>query len=204
MAQILYAIIVVLSYPRTAAGLILFAQTVVQKMTGNAYFPTPTPALSAVTNAIGAYQAAVGSSATTKGLKGHRIATRNALLAVLRQVRDYVRTIAEANPALALEIVESAGMTLKKHVGAVKEMISVIEGAVSGSVECRAKAPGIPANYFWSYSLDQKTWTSVPEAMKSTITITGLTPGQVYYFRYYTMTRKGTGNLSQTVNLMVK
>jgi hypothetical protein len=204
MAQVLYAIIVVLSFPRTAAGLILLAQTIVQKMTGNAFFPTPSPPLASVSGAIAAYQSATASSKTTKGLKGQRLATRNALLALLRQLRDYVRTICEANPALALEIAESAAMTLKNHVAAVKELISVIQGEPSGTVECRAKAPGIPTNYFWFYSVDQKNWTAVPEAMKATITITGLTPGQVYYFRYYTMNRRGTSNLSQTVSLMVK
>ncbi len=95
-------------------------------------------------------------------------------------------------------------MTLKGHRGAGKALIAVIQGAVTGTVVCRAKAPGIPANYFWSYSLDQKSWTSVPQAMKSTITISGLTAGQTYYFRYYTTTRKGQSDLSQVVNLLVK
>ncbi len=204
MSQVLYAIIVVLHVPRTAAGLIAFAQLVVQKMTGNAYFPAPTPALSAVTSAIEAYASAVSASQTTKGLKGLRASTKRTLIGLLNQLCDYVGVIASANPELALQIAESAGMTLKAPTWHYKGLISVVQGALSGTVVCRAKAPGIPTNYFWSYSLDQKTWTDVPLALTATITLTGLTPGQTYYFRYHTMNRKGTSDPSQVVSLMVK
>jgi phosphodiesterase/alkaline phosphatase D-like protein len=34
-------------------------------------------------------------------------------------------------------------------------------------------------------------------------TVTGLTPGQVYYFRFSAQTRKGPVDVSQTVSLMV-
>jgi hypothetical protein len=204
MPQIMYAIIVVLNYPDKVAGLIAFAQMVVQKMIGNAYFPTTTPPLSAVTAAITAYQAAVSASATTKDLKGQRATTRNTLLMLLRQLRDNVRVVCEANPSIALEIAESAGMTLKGRRAPGKALIAVIQGAVTGSVVCRAKAPGIPTNYFWSYSVDQKTWVSAPQAMKATITVSGLTAGQTYCFRYYTTTRKGQSDLSQIVSLLVK
>ena len=125
-------------------------------------------------------------------------------MTLLGQLRDYVRTIAESDPENALSIIESAGMSLKKLVLRVKALISVVEGPTSGTVVCEAKAPGGHANYFWFYSLDQKSWTSVPEAMKSKITISGLTPGQTYYFRHYIMTRKGNSDMSQIVSLMVK
>src|SRR5580700_1501670 len=115
MPQILYAIIVVLNYERTVAGLIAFAQLVVQKMTNNPNFPNETQLLTSTTAAITAYQSAVSSTKTTKGLGGQRTATKQALLALLRQLRDIARTAAEANPDNALAIVEGAGMTLLKR-----------------------------------------------------------------------------------------
>jgi hypothetical protein len=209
MAQVLYAIIVLLVYRRTVAGLIAFAELVIQKMTGNTNFPTATSTLTAATSALTAYQSAVASTKTTKGLNGQRSATKSALLAVLRQLRDIVRVAAEASPENASTIVLSAGMTLKQRTVAVKALINVLQSlllgkVLSGSVVCNAKSPGIPASYFWSYSLDQKVWTSVPMTLKSKVTISGLTPGQTYYFRYYTVTRKGTSDPSQVFSLLVK
>ena len=126
------------------------------------------------------------------------------IISALHQARDLVRTVAEANPESALAITESAGMTLGNRPVRNKPLIEILQAALSGSVVCRAKAPGIPTNYFWSYSGDEKTWTSVPQGMKATITVSGLTPGQTYYFRYYTSNRKGTSNLSQVYSILVK
>jgi hypothetical protein len=39
--------------------------------------------------------------------------------------------------------------------------------------------------------------------MKADTTVAGLTPGQVYSFRFRAQTRKGLGDYSQVVSLMV-
>jgi hypothetical protein len=202
-------IFVVIRYQRTVAGLIAFAQRVVEKMTDNPYFPTATQTLASTTSAIAAYQDAISASATTKGLKGRRTSSKRALLKLLNRLRDIVRVAAEADSANALMIVESAGMTLKKYALPFKALISVAQAkvagrVVSGSVVCNAKAPGIPTSYFWFYSLDQEDWTAVPMAMKSKLTISGLTRGKTYYFRYYTVTRKGTSGPTQVFSFMVE
>ncbi len=57
--------------------------------------------------------------------------------------------------------------------------------------------------YYWEISLDQQSWTSVPETLKARATITGLTPGQRYYFRFRAHTRKGLGDYSDVVTLIV-
>jgi hypothetical protein len=204
MPAIVYAIIIVLGYERTVAGLIAFAQLVVQKMTGNANFPNAAQIVTALGNAITAHQNAVSATKTQKGLKGQRSATKQALVSALYQARDLVRTACEANPESALAIAESAGMTLGKRPTRNKPLIEILQASVSGSVVCRAKAPGVPTNYFWSYSGDEKSWTSVPQTMKATVTVSGLTPGQTYYFRYYTTNRKGTSNPSQVFSILVK
>jgi hypothetical protein len=203
MIQILATIVVVLDLPKTIAALIAYAKAIVLKMTGNANFPTPTPTLAAVTAAITAFEAVGASMATTKGLVGQSAAKRKALVALLKQLRDYVRVVAEADPDNAAAIVESAGMRLKNIAARIKAPFTVTQG-VSGSVIANVKSAGRPATYYWSYSLDQKTWISAPESIKSKVTISGLTPGQTYYFRYHTLTRKGVSDVSQVVNFLVK
>src|SRR6202041_1433295 len=64
MATIVYAILIVLDYRKTVAGLIAFAQLVVQKMTGNPNFPNAGPLLTSISNAILAYQSAIVSTKT--------------------------------------------------------------------------------------------------------------------------------------------
>ena len=67
MTQLLYTIVVVLDLPKTIAALIAYAKAIVLKMTNNAYFPTPSPNLAAVTAAITAFESVESSMATTKG-----------------------------------------------------------------------------------------------------------------------------------------
>jgi hypothetical protein len=183
MAQLLYTIVVVLDLPKTIAALIAYARAIVLKMTNNAYFATPSPALATVTAAITALEAVEASMATTKGLVGQRTAKKKALIALLKQLRDFVRITAENDPDNAAAIVASAGMRLKNIHLRVKALFTVTQG-LSGSVICDVKSAGRPATYYWSFSLDQKTWTSAPDSLKSKVTISGLTVGQIYYFRY--------------------
>jgi hypothetical protein len=53
-------------------------------------------------------------------------------------------------------------------------------------------------------STDGKTFTKAVDTQKVTAVVTGLTPGQTYYFRFHAFVR-GTGytNNSQVVTLLV-
>ena len=76
-------------------------------------------------------------------------------------------------------------------------------GPTSGSVWLKLLRLAPIATYFWEFSLDQKIWTSAPETMRARLLLTGLTPGQVYYFRFRAHTRKGPVDYSQVVSLLV-
>jgi hypothetical protein len=204
MAQLIYTLMIVLNFTRTVSGLIAYTQAVLAKMTGNTSFPTPTPSLATVSAALTAYQSAVSSTVTTKGLAGLRAAKRAALIGLLKQLGVYVITIAEADIANSVAIVESAGMALKKHVLRVIAPFTVVQGALSGTALCTVKSVGRKGVYYWAFSVDQKNWTEAPDSVKCKVTISGLTPGQTYYFRSHTMTAKGTSDFSQIVTLLVK
>ena len=47
-----------------------------------------------------------------------------------------------------------------------------------------AGALGDKVMYAFECSLDQKNWTLAPSVQVAHKTVTGLTPGQVYYFRF--------------------
>jgi hypothetical protein len=204
MNQVIATIIVVLGLPTRNADFISYVAAILAKMTGNTYFATPQPSLATVNAALTAFENAETAMGTSKGVKGDRAAKKKALVALLKHLRDYVQSICESNVPSAAAIAESAGMRLKNLTLAPKAIISVVDGLLSGSVVCDGKAVAVDASYYWCYSLDQKSWISVPEQMQAKVTISGLTPGQLYYFRFRALTRKGMGDYCQAINHMVK
>jgi hypothetical protein len=204
MAQIVFMVLVILGIPRRNQDLIAFVRIVLAKMTGNPNFPSPTPPLLSVGNALTAFETAETTMSTSKQAAGDRAGKKAALIALLKHLRDYVQNICEANIDIAAAIADSAGMRLKKTMRRYKAAFAVVQGSVSGAVVCNIKVPGIPTTYYLSYSQDEKSWVSAPDSMLCKITVSGLTPGQTYYFRYRTLTRKGMSDFSQIVSFLVK
>lgn len=197
---------VVLNLPTPNKDLITFARSVYSHMLDNDWFPNPNPALWILAEDIEAFETAETKAAGRgKGTVAVRNAARRVVKADLHHLRDYVQGVLEALPADVdpAEVVESAFMSLKRRARRHKATLEATYGRSGGIVELLAKAVSGNATYYWEYSLDQLTWTSAPETMQASTEIAGLTPGQVYYFRFRTLTRKGKGDYSQTVSLMV-
>jgi hypothetical protein len=187
--------------------LITFAQSVATAMTGNATFPSPTPTLATFQADIEALVTAeTAVVARTKGAAD----TRNAKLAVvkgdLESLRIYVQGVVDtSNPANGESIIGSAGMSIRKVTLHDKPALAVKQGLVSGTVTLAAKAAAKKAAYNWQYSIDQKTWTSLPQTLKAKTGVSGLTSGTIYYFRGQALTPKGgEGDWGQIVFLLVK
>jgi hypothetical protein len=53
------------------------------------------------------------------------------------------------------------------------------------------------------YSLDQKTWTTLPITVKAKTGVSGLTVATTYYFRVQVVTSAGVDNWSQVVSALV-
>jgi hypothetical protein len=199
--------IAVLKLSHKVKSLITFAQSVATTMAGNTTFPSPNPTLatfqSDVAALVTAETAVVGR---TKGTAD----TRNAKLAVVRadleSLKNYVQNVVDAsNPANAESIIGSAGMAIRKVTAHDKPALAVKQGSVSGTVTLSAKAAATKAAYNWQYSTDQKTWTSLPQTLKSKTGVSGLTAGTTYYFRSQALTPKGgDGDWGQIVSLLVK
>jgi hypothetical protein len=88
----------VLDLPKRINVLITFADGVVKAMTGNAYFPSPSPALTAVAAAVTDLQnAETAALARAKGAAATRNAKRAVLVSLLQQLRMYVQSIVDPN-----------------------------------------------------------------------------------------------------------
>ncbi len=193
-----------LKMPKRKALISAYATSVVNAMTGNASFPSPVPPLATVSADLAAYETAEAAAVTR--VKG-AVVTRNEKYAVLRadlgHLMGYVQQVADANPANAQSIIESAGFRIRKTASRTKSAIKVVAGTVPGSVKLIAKAASHRASYEWQFSTDQKTWTDAPTTLQANTVLIGLTSGTVYYFRFRAITKTGEGAFSQVVQILV-
>ena len=205
-SKIVRLALVSLLLPTKVADLITYATRIVSMMTGNPLFPTPTPPLPTVTVAIDDLQIAeTAALARTKGAATTRNEKRAALVIMLRQLRGYVQSIADATPESGPSIIQSAGLAVRKTPTKAAQAFAAKQGAVSGSARVTAVVAARRASYEWEYSLDGgKTWVATAGTLKASTTVTGLPVGTAAQFRYRAITKAGQGDWSQAVVLVVK
>ena len=195
-----------LKLPTRVPALITYADGIVKAMTYNPSFPSPTPSVAAVTDAINQLQVAeTAALARTKGAVATRNEKRAALVSLLQHLRAHVQSTADANAENAASIIQSAGIAVKKTPVRAPRVFAAKPGLVSGSVTLVTHAAARRASYDWEYSTDAgKTWVTAPSTLQAKTTVSGLTPGATVVFRYRAVTKKGEGDWSQPSALMVK
>ncbi|MEO7327679.1 MAG: hypothetical protein ABI193_03805, partial [Minicystis sp.] len=196
----------ILRIPTSHNAFFIFANAVHDAMENNVYFPNPNPTLVAFATNIAAFaESETKAASKTKGLAAARNAKRMKVKADLRHLADYVQSVAEAQatPAEAIAVIESAFMSVRKPVTRTKAELEARNDEMPGTVELIAKAVSPKATYFWQYSLDQQAWTSAAETMKASTVVSGLQSAQAYFFRFRSLTPMGPRDYSQVVSLLV-
>jgi hypothetical protein len=180
------------------------AQAIITAIDGNTNFPNSAPLVATAKTALAAYLKAIADRAAKLP---NAVKARNEARGVLQQamehLRDNVQSAVDANVEMAASTAESAKMSLRKVPVRNKDPFQVKDGKVSGQVLLIAKAILGALTYFWEFSVDSKSWSSIPETSKASTTYSGLTPGQLYYFRFRAHTRKGMTDY-QVVSFMVR
>jgi hypothetical protein len=195
----------VLALPKRINVLITYADNVVGRMTGNAYFPSPSPALAAVSAAITDLQnAETAALARTKGAAATRNAKRALLVSMLQQWRQYVQSVVDGNEENAPAMIQSAGMAVKKTATRKPRVFAALAGATSGTVKVVSPSAGHRVSYAWQYSTDGKTWIDLAMTLQARATLSGQTPGTVLQFRYRWATKTGETDWSAPVTYTVK
>ena len=195
-----------LNLPKRIPDLILYANNVVQKLTSNPAFPTPTPTLAALTAAVAdLHSAETAALSRAKGAVTVRDNKRTALIALLQQLRGYVQAMADATPEEGAAIIQSAGLAVRKIGVHAARAFAAKQGSVSGTAKITAVSAGHRSSYEWQYSVDGgKTWATAPATIQAKTTVGGLASGTTVQFRYRTVTKAGEGDWSQAVALLVK
>jgi hypothetical protein len=195
----------VLDLPKRINVLVTYAHSVVEGMTGNAAFPTPSPALATVTAAITELQTAeTAALARTKGAAAIRNTKKAALITLLQSLRMYVQSIADQNGEQGPAIIQSAGMSVKKTGTRPPRVFAALAGANSGTVKLVAPSAGHRVSYEWQYSTDGKTWNDLASTLQAKTLMTGQTPGTVLEFRYRWVTKTGAADWTAPITHTVK
>ena len=178
---------------------------VVDMMTNNPAFPTPTPPLTQVSAHLTDLE-----NDEKEANKGGKAAApqRDVSLAVvnkdMRMLRAYVQNIADALPAPeAAVVVLSSGMKVGKKAARSKPPVQVRLGKLPGQVLLIAKALLGKVSYRWQRSTDGETWTDAADTFHTTAVVEGLTRATVHYFRMRTMTTAGLSAWSPVISIVV-
>ena len=171
------------------------AHTIISSMTGNAFFPTPVPALATLQTASDAY-----SDALIKASTGNRsdIAAKNekreALTGLLRSLSTYVNLTANGDATMLL----SSGFDVSKDREPVvitkPENLKVENGNSSGELLVSVTAVKGAYAYLHEYTSDAtmapQSWVSTPATSCKGV-FNNLTPGMKYYCRVGAVSSNG-------------
>jgi hypothetical protein len=196
----------VLRIPNADKDLFVFGMGVYNGFQGNPDLPNPNPIMAVFKANLVAFQdAATKAQLKTKGAVTLRRAKRKKVVADLNHLKDYVQSVVElqTDAAAAAAIIENVLMSVRKTGKRSRPELQVRNTGVSGTVAADAAKVAAVAVYYWEYSLNQTDWVTVPETLQASTVITGLTPGQTYYFRFRALTRKERKDYSQVVRLIV-
>jgi hypothetical protein len=195
-----------LHLPRAVPALIPYSQSVVQAMTGNPHFTSPSPALADVTTAITALQAAETVALTrAKGTVVVRNDKKAALVTLMGELCSYVQKTADADTENGAAIIQSSGLPMRKTPVRKPRVFAGKPGAVSGSVALTIASAGKRASYEWQLSTDGgKTWTDSAPSLAAKTTISGLPVPASVQFRCRAVTKAGPGDWTPPLTVVVK
>jgi hypothetical protein len=194
-----------LSLPASVALLIELARTLLQaQITNKVIFTSPIPSTAQLKTDIDSLDAAQSAAKTRgAGLCAIRDEKRKVVVSDLHQLVAYVQQTANLNPEQAASIIESAGMTVRKHGTHAKSDLAV-KPATAGAAHLVAKAIKGARAHEWQYSADGgKTWVSAPVSAQAKTTIGNLPTATLVYFRHRSVTKAGPGDWSSSVSVLI-
>lgn len=185
-------LLAVLKFPKKIADFIIYAKAIQKAMAGNPNFASSAAKVTSTLADINALDAAETALHTKPATV--TAATRNvALEAVkndLRTLRNDVQNAADAKPASAESIIQSATMKVKVVKGRDAQIDEVFDGDESGSVLLLGKGAGA---HQWQQSPDNGvTIVHLDPTLAANTNVNGLTPGSTVYFRNRLILPKGT------------
>ena len=180
-------------------------RSIILQMTGNPFFPSPTPTLAVLTASTNAAETAYNKAVngTPTDTADMRVKLR-VMEQQLTALAGYVEFIANQNAETAVEVILSSGMGVKKQ-GPVNIPILGATGVKdsAGVVRLRRKALRDRVAYVWEQSENGTDWNKAGESSIARFDISGLQSLRRYYFRVATVKRQAQSEWSDAVTFVV-
>jgi hypothetical protein len=181
------------------------AQQIVEALTGNTNFPTPSPALATITTGINDLNTAFAEAQTARQAAKEKTSIQSdkedQLDQLISKLAAYVESVAGSNEALIL----SAGMDMRAAPVASTappeqpQALTPTAGDRDGEVELSWDTVAGAKSYVIDKSADPVTatsWSHAAVSTKSNFTVTGLTNGTRYWFRVAAVNNNGQSGWS--------
>jgi hypothetical protein len=167
---------------------------IVTSMTGNGNFPTPSPALDAITTCtINLEIASLASEGGGVDDTANMHAKELLLELALKSLTAYVEEIANSNPLDAETIILSAGMGVKAPGGRSSKDFEVTPTGNTDEVKLSIRSSP-RATFIFQMTTDvgnPASWTAIGRSTRATMVKSGLTSGTRYYFRSAMIEKNG-------------
>jgi len=190
--------------PRSVPHYIKTCGNILTKMSGDATYGSPPVAYTQVEDDLDALL--TSEQATRNGPRG-AAADRDAKLKVMRAhmrlLKAFVQSLADADVARSQVLIEGSGMSVARKAVRTKPDFEARAGHTPATVDlaCRAvKARRV--TYFWQMSKNQVDWADLPETLRAKASVSGLTTGTTYFFRFRTLTHAGLSAWSAVVTIV--
>jgi hypothetical protein len=178
---------------------VLRVEVIQGKLTNNTYFPTGWTAGTLTqaqfnTDVTAFVNEATNAESHIAGAVGLRDDAFDTIKADLDLIKAMVQAKAKANQGIAVTVIESAGLFVSGKGGSEKRKNEAYNTQIPGTVIITADGGG---HTQWEMSKDMVAITNLPSTDTSKTSVTGLTPGDTWYFRSKKVdTKKKTYNWS--------
>ncbi len=197
-------IVATLKMPVKANDFITYAKKIYKAMNGNTNFPNSQATVTQLNTDIATLvtmQTNLKTKPPTATVKDRNGAIDD-VKKDLRDLRNDVQKIADANPKKAEAIITSASMEIKKVNPRQKQDDNAKEGEVSGSIVLTATGGG---PHEWQISKDMINIINLDATSTAKTTKDGLTSGDEYYTRNRPILKNGKkGDWSKWIKVRVK
>jgi len=199
-----HALLDFIGYSR--AQKVIFSRNVIDKLTGNAYFPSLEVSLETAKTALDALESAILAAKDGSHTAVSDMNDKEAVIdEIFRSLAANVNKIADGDDTLIL----SSGFHLSHQpVKTPKPVLAVNDGEHSGDVKLTAKAVDNARSYIWQYAkntepADDSDWTTAGVTTRATNELTNLVVASRYYFRMAAVTPDNTSDFCSPVTKII-
>ncbi len=172
-----------------------FYSNVLVKLTDNVFFQNPYISLIEASDALVSFQAAIIAAADGAHTAVSDMHDKEAICdEAYRILADYVGHTANGDET---KILSSGFHPSIQPATKYKSEFAIVNGVHSGEVEIKVKAILYAVAYVWQYMIHnpnatESDWLPAAITSRANVSMAGLTPGELYDFRFATVSSSGT------------